>query len=104
MTAICLSCWSRRRVTVIPTNYHGRVLGQPSAYGAGLLELHFADLEDGLSVGVVGNIGQESGAMGGQRGLKFLHGIEHQMTHGKVGALIGDAVVGGQSFRSEEHT
>src|ERR1019366_9934957 len=34
MAAICLSCWSRRRVTVIPTDYHARAGLRPLGVAA----------------------------------------------------------------------
>src|ERR1019366_3194072 len=48
------------------------------------LHFHFADLNDGLDVGVVGNVCQDCLCMGPERSLECVDGIERQMANGDI--------------------
>ena len=49
------------------------------------LDFDFADLDGGLDVRVIGNVGDNLCRVGAKRRLKGIHGFEIEMAHGKKG-------------------
>ena len=69
----------------------------------GELQLHFADLDDRLDVGVTGNIAHDLLRMWPKRGLKRFHRIELKLSDRQIGSggarrRAGDSVLDGDAL------